>query len=71
MPSQILLRVADVVKLLSISPSTLANQRSKKIGIPYHKIGRSVRYDLEEVESYLKSRKIETDDFAYLKITLE
>jgi len=41
--------------------STLRNDRHRARGIPYLKLGRSVRYNLEDVYKYLKSKKIETE----------
>lgn len=40
--------------------STLRNERARGKGIPYIKIGRSVRYSLEDVVEYMESRKIRT-----------
>ena len=41
--------------------STLRNERSKGIGIPYSKIGRSVRYNIKDVIEFMESRKIMTN----------
>ena len=40
--------------------STLRNERARGLGIPYIKIGRSVRYDLMDVINFMESRKIMT-----------
>ena len=40
--------------------STLRNERARGKGIPYIKVGRSVRYSLEDVIEYMESRKIKT-----------
>jgi hypothetical protein len=45
--------------------STLRNERAKGIGIPYIKIGRSVRYDLADVIRYMDAHKIRTEDFIF------
>ena len=37
---------------------TLRNDRHNKRGIPYCKVGRSVRYALMDVISFMESRKI-------------
>ena len=37
---------------------TLRNDRHKGRGIPYSKVGRSVRYSLADVIDYMESRKI-------------
>ena len=39
---------------------TLRNDRHNRRGIPYHKIGRSVRYSLRDIFQYMEKRKIET-----------
>ncbi len=41
--------------------STLRNDRHKRKGIPYIKFGRSVLYDLRDVEDFMQSRKIKTE----------
>lgn len=41
--------------------STLRNERFHRRGIPYVKIGRSVRYNLEDVISFMEERKIKTE----------
>jgi hypothetical protein len=40
---------------------TLRNERSLGRGIPYLKVGRSVRYDLDDVISYMEGCKIKTN----------
>jgi len=40
--------------------STLRNERSKGRGIPYIKVGRSVRYNLEDVIGFMEHHRIET-----------
>ena len=40
--------------------STLRNDRSRRTGIPYCKLGRSVRYKLQDVLDFVESRKIRT-----------
>jgi len=50
----------ETAKITSRSLSTLRNERSKGDGIPYHKIGRSVRYKLEDVMNWMDSRKVIT-----------
>ena len=52
----------QVSTILKRSVQTLRNERCMGRGIPYIKLGRSVRYSLEDVEVYLKTRKIQTRD---------
>ena len=40
---------------------TLRNDRHLGKGIPYIKVGRSVRYSLSDVIEFMESRKIRTD----------
>ncbi len=39
---------------------TLRNDRHRGRGIPYVKIGRSVRYSFDDVISFMEARKIKT-----------
>lgn len=52
----------QVGRILQISPSSLEKARSTGHGpfayLPYHKIGRSVRYNRADVEAFLKTMKI-------------
>lgn len=50
-----------VSEITGIALPTLRNDRATKRRIPYLKIGRSVRYDLEEVIQFMESHKIATD----------
>ena len=56
----IYLNEKEVSYLTGIALSTLRNQRFNCTGIPYSKIGRSVRYSYEEVVRYMEQRKITT-----------
>ena len=48
----------EVSKITGIALSTLRNTRFQSRGIPYIKIGRSVRYDLKDVIRYMEDRKV-------------
>ena len=41
--------------------STLRNERFHRKGIPYVKVGRSVRYSREEVKNFMEARRIDTE----------
>lgn len=41
----------QLAKRWGVSRKTLANHRSRKSGLPYHKIGNLVRYRLDDVEA--------------------
>ena len=47
-------------KITKMALSTLRNNRSKGRGIPYIKVGRSVRYDLLDVIEFMEAHKIRT-----------
>ena len=44
---------------------TLRNDRHNRRGIPYYKIGRSVRYALSDVIGFMESNKIVPEDNMY------
>ena len=48
----------EVAKITFRALSTLRNDRHFRRGLPYCKIGRSVRYKLEDVINYMESHKI-------------
>lgn len=50
----------EVFKITGRSLQTLRNDRFKGQGIPYMKFGRSVRYSLRDVLSFMETRRIET-----------
>jgi len=52
-----LLTTRDVAKLLQVSMSTLSKWRvSKREALPFLKLGRAVRYRLEDVQAHLHTR---------------
>ena len=51
-----------VAELTGLSVETLAQWRSQKRGIPYLKIGRHVRYDSTDVQSYLAGCRVSVSD---------
>jgi predicted DNA-binding transcriptional regulator AlpA len=52
----------EVSRITSISLSTLRNHRYLRKGIQPIKIGRAVRYSLEDVVAFMESHKISTDE---------
>jgi hypothetical protein len=52
----------EVANITGFALSTLRNNRFKGAGIPYVKVGRSVRYSLGDVVQYMECRKIQTGD---------
>lgn len=55
---QNLLNEHRVAELLGFHVQTLRNHRSAGVGIPYVKVGRSVRYQLVDIQEYLAERRI-------------
>ncbi|MBI5178155.1 MAG: helix-turn-helix domain-containing protein [Nitrospinae bacterium] len=53
-----LLKEGDVATILGISPLTLRNERSRgKISIPYVRIGRLIRYRIEDLNSFIEQNR--------------
>lgn len=50
----------QVAEMTGVALSTLRNQRFNGEGMPYVKLGRSVRYGLSDVITYMESHKIDT-----------
>ena len=54
----------EAARILGLAPQTLANQRFRGVGLPYHKFGRAIRYLLADVLNYAESHRIEPRDGA-------
>ena len=50
----------EVSRITRFSTQTLRNHRFKRRGMPYHKVGRSVRYKLADVIRFMEAGRIET-----------
>ena len=48
----------QVAQITRLALSTLRNARSQGKLIPYHKINRSVRYSLADVEAYMQAHRV-------------
>jgi len=48
----------DVSGITGLAVQTLRNKRNRGEGPPYSKIGRSVRYKVEDIISYMESNKV-------------
>jgi excisionase family DNA binding protein len=53
-----LINEKDLAKKLDISVHKLRKDRIKQRGIKAYRLGRAVRYDLNDVEKYLKDNSI-------------
>ena len=51
----------EVSELTKLSLSTLRAHRFYRKGMPYSKVGRSVRYSLADVADFMESRRIVTE----------
>ena len=51
----------EVSELTKLSLSTLRAHRFYRKGMPYSKVGRSVRYSLVDVADFMESRRIVND----------
>ncbi len=57
-----LLTRCQAAEFLKVKPQTLAVWAChKKFNLPYVKVGRGVRYSLEDLEKWLESRKVKAD----------
>lgn len=53
-----LLREQEVAKRFGISVKTLQYDRQRCRGLPYFKIGKAVRYSLEDITDYIAAHRI-------------
>jgi hypothetical protein len=49
----------EVADIRNCAPQTLRNERCRRVGIPYCKVGRSVRYKLTDVLTFMERHRIE------------
>ena len=54
------LKEAEVAAMVGLSVKTLRNARSNRRGIPFCKLGRSVRYSLDDVIHFVEANKVHT-----------
>lgn len=52
----------EAAKITGQSVHTLRNQRFQKQGLPYHKVGHLVRYELSEIYAWMEAHKISFED---------
>jgi Helix-turn-helix domain len=51
----------EVARITGRALSTLRNERFNRRGIPYYKVGRSVRYSLQDVIDFMEAHRVQTD----------
>jgi hypothetical protein len=49
----------EAAKIMSVSVSTLRAHRFLRKGLPYIKVGRAVRYSLEDIANFMQAHRIE------------
>jgi len=52
---------AEVAKITNRQLQTLANDRYLGKGIPYYKVGRSIRYKLSDVLAFMEQYRVEPE----------
>lgn len=55
------LRQEQAAELTNFSGQTLANWRSQRVGPPFTKVGRAVRYKRTDLEAWLESQRVQPD----------
>ena len=53
----------EVETFYGLNSRTLQRDRTNGTGIPYHKIGKRVRYNIEDIEKFLQQCKV--GDYRY------
>lgn len=56
------LTTKEVSKITSRPTASLANDRTKRKGLPFSKFGAAVRYKFADVQNYLESRRVSFSD---------
>jgi hypothetical protein len=59
-PSITLLTESEVAEIIGKSLSHLRQQRARGVGIPFIKLGASVRYTLEDIIDFISRNRINT-----------
>ncbi len=52
---------AEVAKITNRQLQTLANDRYLRKGIPYYKVGRSIRYKMSDVLAFMEQHRVEPE----------
>jgi hypothetical protein len=51
----------QAAEIIGAKPQTLRNWRSQSKGPPYTKVGRSVRYAINDLLAYMEQRRVEPE----------
>jgi phage terminase Nu1 subunit (DNA packaging protein) len=52
----------EISKITGLAIQTLRNWRHKGCGFPYFKIGRTIRYDLDDIVIFMQNKKVEPEE---------
>lgn len=58
-----MLKEKQAGKIMNVSDSTMQKHRHQGRGCPYYKIGRAVRYKMEDIQAYLEKHRITPNNF--------
>jgi hypothetical protein len=58
---QKLITETELANIINRSVQTLRNDRHRRRGLPYIRLGRSIRYDLRDVEAYIDEYRVTPD----------
>lgn len=61
MATDVYLTDTQVAQITGRAKSTLQKDRVRRVGIPYIKIGRTIRYTLKDVHDYMEANRVETE----------
>lgn len=61
-PAPTILDERDAARYLGYRPITLRAWRREGRGPAYHRAGRSIRYHLDDLDAWLRARRVETRD---------
>ena len=64
---RILINEIETARIMDQSVQTLRNDRHNRRGLPYVKLGRSVRYDLVDIKDHIAAHKISFDEGGVMK----
>ncbi len=59
---ELLIDEKEAAKTVCKAVQSLRNDRHNGRGLPYIKLGRSVRYSAIDIQKYIEARKIQTED---------
>ena len=48
-------------EMTDLKVQTLRNHRAKGVGLPYVKLGRAIRYSLDDIQRYIEAHRVQTD----------